>query len=355
MHHSNRAMLRVAVIGAGKISEEHLAYLSGAAAVQLVGLCDLSPALVAYAVKRFGARRGYIDYQQMLSHSRPDVVHVLTPGHTHGLIVRACLEAGAHVIVEKPIAANHAEFMGMWECAQKRDKLLIEDHNYRFNKPFLRLERLVAEGRVGDVEDVEVRMAQPVRAPDSRYNDPNMPHPSHQAPCGVVNEYITHLAYLALRFLPRVDEITARWRNHGGGKLFKYDDLDATILGGTVHARLRFSARLGPDAFAVTVRGTRGWAETEFYQPYLRLVVPRGFGPFSSLVDHLANGVGFVRSAFVNFKNKTLQRNTYEGLHRFLKGTYASLRGAWPPPVTFDDMDQTIRLIDALVAERNRT
>src|SRR6476469_6120713 len=80
--------LRAAVIGTGKISEEHLRFLSASPAVQLAGVCDLSPSLANYAVDRFpspGGRRAtaFTDSARMLDELRPDVVHVLTPAHTH--------------------------------------------------------------------------------------------------------------------------------------------------------------------------------------------------------------------------------------------------------------------------------
>jgi hypothetical protein len=188
-----------------------------------------------------------------------------------------------------------------------------------------------------------------------RYCDRNLPHPSHQLPAGVIHEFLPHLAYLALRFLPSVDRVAAAWSNHANDDIFKYDDLDALVIGGSVHARLRFSCHTQPDCFTLIVRGTRGYAETDLFQPHLRCVVPRrGGSQLSPLVNQFLGGVELLGSSVVNFGRKVMQHTAYEGMHTFLRRTYDAIAAQQEPPVTFDDMDRTSRLIDELVAKANR-
>src|ERR1019366_148104 len=99
--------LRAAVIGTGKVSEEHLRFLTADARVALAAVCDLSPSLARYAAQRFGAQRAFTNSTEMFAEARPDVVHVLTPPNTHAKLVREALNAGSHVIVEKPVAPTH--------------------------------------------------------------------------------------------------------------------------------------------------------------------------------------------------------------------------------------------------------
>jgi predicted dehydrogenase len=282
---------------------------------------------------------------------------VLTPPATHVRLVADCLRAGAHVIVEKPVAPTHAEFLELCGLAKSVNRRIVEDHNYRFNRPVLKIERLVREGVLGDLREVDVRMALGVRKAGNRYADSYLPHPSHQLPAGVIHEFLTHLCYLALRFAkPDADRrIVAAWSKHGPEPMFKYDDLDALLIEGQVHARIRFTSHAGPDAFMLTVRGSGGWAETDLFQPYLRVVRPRGGGPqLSPLLNHLANGLSLVRAGAAGFWNKVMQHTPYEGLQRLLGQTYDALLRNVEPPVTFDDMDRASRLVDALLKEKNR-
>lgn len=347
-------ILKAAVIGTGKISEEHLRFLTESPNARLVGVCDLSPAMADFAAKRFKAEKAYTDHKQMLREAMPDVVHVLTPAATHPMLVRDCLESSAHVIVEKPVAPTHQEFQSLWELSQSKNRRLIEDHNYRFNKPVLAIEKLVADGTLGEVREMDVRMALSIRAPGGRYADVNLPHSSHRLPCGVLHEFITHLCYLALRFVPKIDRVKAAWSKHGSESLFQYDDLDALVIGGAVHGRIRFTSHTAPETFSLTVRGTRGWVETDLFQPYLRLSIPRGGQQLTGLLNHLAGGYELITAAAIGLRNKIMRHTPYEGLNTFLSRTYESLRDGSEPPVTFADMDGASRLIDLLLDEKNR-
>lgn len=350
-----RQRLRAAVIGTGKISEEHLRFLGGAPGVSLSAVCDLSPSLAKYAVRRFGAERAFTDSSEMLAEARPDVVHVLTPPHTHAALVGAAIEAGAHVIVEKPVAPSNSQFRELFSRARERGRRIVEDQNYRFNEPILEIERMLREGELGEVRDVEVRMSLAIRKKGSRYMDANLPHPSHKMPAGVIHEFITHLCYLMLRFLPGYERVRAAWSNCGGDELFKYDDLDALLIGPEAHGRIRFSCRTAPDAFTVTVRGSRGWAQTDLFQPHVQSSLPRPVGQqLTPLANQFAGGWELMRSSVSGFRNKLFQKTPYEGLRTFLDRTYAALKTGAEPPVTFDDMDSASRLVDELLKEENR-
>ncbi len=354
---ARRRPLRAAVIGTGKISEEHLRFLAGDARVELAAVCDLSPSLAKYAATRFKAAGAFSDSVRMLREARPDVVHVLTPPHTHGALVSDALQRRAHVVVEKPVAPTNAKFRELWKLAEERGRRIVEDHNYRFNEPILAIEQLVTNRELGDVREVDVRMALPIRKAGGRYADENLPHPSHNLPAGVIHEFITHLCYLALRFIPAGESwrVAAAWSKHGSEAIFKYDDLDALVVSGPVHARIRFTSHCGPDCFMVTVRGTRGWAETDLFQPHLRVVVPRKGGQqLSPLVNQLLNGANLMGASVRGFRNKVMQKTPYEGLRTFLDKTYAALSEDSEPPVTYDDMDRASRLVDALLEEGSR-
>lgn len=346
--------LRSAVIGTGAISKEHLSFLEKSTYTDLVGVCDLSYVAARYAAQRFHAETQYTDYRKMLTEAKPDVVHILTPPQTHLQIATECLEAGAHVICEKPITLAYEDLKDLWSVAEAHNRYLIEDHNYRFNTPILEIERLVAEGLLGEVREVEVRMALDVRS-GGPFADKNLPHPIHKLPAGVIHDLITHLCYLTLQFLPDYEHVAAAWNNHGGDDLFKYDDLDALVFGGPIHARIRFSCHTQPDCFAITVRGTKGYAETDLFQPYLRCVRPRQGGKqLSPLVNHFVGGWELMGASVKNFRRKIMQKTPYEGLHCLLDKTYEALINGKEPPITFEDMARTSRLVDALLMENNR-
>ncbi len=355
---------RTAVVGTGGISKEHLSFLSGRTAtvspvdgrVAIVGVCDLSKVAADYAAGEFGAERSYTDVVEMLAQARPDVVHVLTPPQTHVALVTMCLEAGAHVICEKPIAPTSAELEQLLSVAEANGRHLMESHNYRFNRGVIDIKAAIDRGDLGAVREVEIRIALPVTDPAGRFGDPNLPSPIHQMPAGVIHDFTTHFTYLLLHLTGPVEftRIAAAWSNHSKNPLFRFDDLDALLVGegpeGPVHGRLRFDAGAAPDAFAVRVSGTRGWTETDLFQPYNRTVLPRSGGSqLSPIINHVVNGAGLMSEGFRNFGRKLLQQSSYEGLHRMLDETYLALAAGRPLPVSPDDMLAASRLVDRLL------
>ena len=127
------------------------------------------------------------------------------------------------------------------------------------------------------------------------------------------------------------------------------------VIGGSAHARIRFTSHSAPDGFAVTVRGTKGSASTDLFYPHLRVDIPRKGGEqLSPLVNQLVNGVHLMKRSVGGFFDKVLQRTAYEGLNLFLQQTYDAIENNSPPPVTFEDMDSASRLVDALLDEGNR-
>lgn len=360
--------LRAAVVGTGVISKEHLAFLAnettrthtGPRDVELAAVCDLSRAAADYSAKRYGAGAAYTDVTAMLAAETLDVVHILTPPSSHGPLSILALESGAHVLCEKPITATSGELSQLLAVAAANDRHLMESHNYRFNDEIVAIGEAIADGKLGSVREVEIRVALDVTSGDSRFADENMVNPIHQMPAGVIHDFTTHFTYLLLQLSQDAtfDTIAALWRNQSGNPLFRFDNLDAILAGahadGPVHGRLRFDSDTAPDTFAITVRGTDGYLETDLFQPYLRLVVPRAGAQLSPVANQLVNGVSLAGSAIKNFGSKLLQNSPYHGLHRMLDVTYARLLGGDEPPITPIDMMRASTLVDQLLSAGSR-
>ena len=356
--------LRAAVVGTGVISKEHLAFLAnktkrthtGPHEVELAAVCDLSRAAADYHASRYGAGRAYTDVAAMLAAEEPDVVHVLTPPSSHGPLSILALESGAHVLCEKPITATSTELRELLTVAEANDRHLMESQNYRFNDEIIAIADAIADGKLGAIREVEIRVALDVTSSDGRFADENMVNPIHQMPAGVIHDFTTHFTYLLLQLSQNAsfDTVAALWLNQSGNPLFRFDNLDAILAGtnaeGPVHGRLRFDSDTAPDTFAITVRGTEGYIETDLFQPYLRLVVPRVGTQLSPIANHLVNGVSLAGSAIKNFGSKLLQTSPYHGLHRMLDVTYARLLAGDEPPITPGDMLTASSLVDQLLS-----
>ena len=96
-------MLKVGVIGGGSISEFHIKPYMKNDGVALVALCDSNEQRLAKAGERYGITELYSNYQELLKNPEIDAVSICTWNNTHAEIAIAALEAGKHVLVEKPL------------------------------------------------------------------------------------------------------------------------------------------------------------------------------------------------------------------------------------------------------------
>ncbi len=120
--------IRVALLGCGRIAHVHAGYLRQVPEVEFVGAADLDTA----SREAFTARwqlPSFADPEELLAAAQPDVVHVLTPPATHATLAVELLNAGVHVLVEKPMALTVADANLMLAAARRSGRLLTVDHN----------------------------------------------------------------------------------------------------------------------------------------------------------------------------------------------------------------------------------
>ncbi|MDR1600161.1 MAG: Gfo/Idh/MocA family oxidoreductase [Oscillospiraceae bacterium] len=147
------AKLQVGVIGCGGIANgKHLPALKRIKEVELVAFCDIIPEKAEKAAKEYGAAdaRVFEDYKELLKLDL-DAVHVLTPNSSHSPITVDALEAGKHVMCEKPMAINSAEAKKMLDAANRTGKKLTIGYQNRFRPDSLYLKKLCEQGELGEV------------------------------------------------------------------------------------------------------------------------------------------------------------------------------------------------------------
>lgn len=146
---------RIGIIGLGFIgTQKHLVGLAQHAdKAEIVGFCDLDLDRAKDAQAKHGSPDSYVtdDYHQLLADPTIDVIHVCTWNVTHCEITCAALEAGKHVLVEKPMAVTGAEARLMVETAKRTGKKLSVGFQYRFRTESQFLRKAVDEGRLGDI------------------------------------------------------------------------------------------------------------------------------------------------------------------------------------------------------------
>jgi predicted dehydrogenase len=142
-------MLKVAIVGCGKIADAHASQIQRIKGCEIVGVCDREPLMARQLYERFPVKAYFSDLQELLSKARPDVVHVATPPGTHFDIATLCIERGCHVYVEKPFTLNAADAHALLRLAADRKRKVTVGHDDQFGHAARRLRALVASGYLG--------------------------------------------------------------------------------------------------------------------------------------------------------------------------------------------------------------
>jgi predicted dehydrogenase len=153
---SDRGPVKVAVIGAGWPGERHADGFVAEPNCQLIAIADANAERAASFASEYGQKTGtplkiYADYTALLADPEVEAVAVALPNFLHRPATIAALEAGKHVICEKPPALNHAEAREMAEAAARADRLLCFAFQRRFSPAVEALHELLAAGELGEI------------------------------------------------------------------------------------------------------------------------------------------------------------------------------------------------------------
>ena len=142
--------MRVGVIGCGAISGNHFHALEKTEHAVLGAVCDIDPARLKKAMNEQGVK-GYQDWRELIRQPDIDAVHVCVPHHLHAEIAVAALEAGKHVLCEKPMGVSLKEAQAMVRAARESGKTLTVCFQNRFNSVSLRMKQIIDSGALGNV------------------------------------------------------------------------------------------------------------------------------------------------------------------------------------------------------------
>ncbi|TMQ31229.1 MAG: Gfo/Idh/MocA family oxidoreductase, partial [Nitrospirae bacterium] len=142
-------MLKVAIVGCGKIADAHASQIQSVKGCEIVGVCDKEPLMARQLYERFPVKRYFGDLTELLSVARPDVVHITTPPDSHFDIARFCLEQGCHVYVEKPVTLYAEEAQILLALANEKGLKLTVGHDDQFSHVARRMRTLVQSGYLG--------------------------------------------------------------------------------------------------------------------------------------------------------------------------------------------------------------
>lgn len=270
--------LRTGVIGCGA-GAFHLEAYAAEPRADLVALAGLDTARCNELAGKYGISRIYRDYQELLADPDVDAVSLALPNNLHMPVAIAALEAGKHVLVEKPLALNAEEGQLMVDAAERAGRVLAIAFNRRYRQDVQLVERHVAGGNFGGIYYAKAYWMRRAGIPGfgTWFSSKAM------AGGGSLIDLGVHILDMALYMMgnPRVTSVSAAtfsemgrqgkgaWqgeRFHTGDVPFDVDDMAVAFLrlenGGVLNLETSWAAYTGAkDDFGVSLMGTTGGAE----------------------------------------------------------------------------------------------
>jgi scyllo-inositol 2-dehydrogenase (NADP+) len=197
------ARVRVGLLGYGAIGHEHNRAVQHVPGLELAAVCDVSPDRVAAAVRYAPDARGYGSGEELVADEAVDLVIVSTPPSSHAAWALACLNAGKHVIVEKPFAIRTGEADAVLDLARSSGKVAAVYQNRRFDPDHRALRRALDDGLLGDLFHVEAFVG--------GYGHPcNLWHSDQAVSGGAFYDWGAHVLDQLLDLLPDpIEHVTA--------------------------------------------------------------------------------------------------------------------------------------------------
>ena len=147
-------IVKVGIIGCGGIAnQKHMPALSKLKNVEIVGFCDIIEEKAQKACEKFGAEgaKYYVDYKELLKDESIEVIHVCTPNRSHSFISIEAMEAGKHVMCEKPMAKTTKEAKDMLEASKRTGKKLTIGYQNRYREDSHYLKCVCENEELGEI------------------------------------------------------------------------------------------------------------------------------------------------------------------------------------------------------------
>jgi predicted dehydrogenase len=339
-------VIRIAVVGLGKMGLSHLAIVKAHPDVELAAVCDAS-GYVLGVLKKYTGVATYSDYERMLREVDLDAVLIATPSRTHATMVRTALERGLHVFCEKPFTLSTSDADELTALARAKGAVTQVGYHNRFVSTFAEVKKLLDAGAIGEVTHVLGEAYGPVvlKAKGGTWRS------RKEEGGGALYDYAAHPLNLVNWYLGEPAGVGGTVLNSIFSREID-DEVHGTLFyeGG---ASARISVNWSDESYRkmttrITVWGTEGriFADRQECQVYLRdtAPVPEGYEPGWNVryTTELTEPVGFY-----------LRGEEYSGqidhfVARVKAGSVDGING-------FESAAQTDRVIAAMIADAGST
>jgi predicted dehydrogenase len=350
-------VIRVGILGCGKVADKHASQIRRVHDSMIVGVCDREALMAEQLSERLGIGHFFDNVESLLRECRPDVVHITTPPQSHFALAKQCLEAGCHVYVEKPFTMSSGEASELIRTAEGSGLKLTVGHETQFMPVALDMRRLIRAGYLGGAP-VHMESVYCYQFSDEKYAKAVLGDKNHwvrQLPGGLLQNIISHGIGKIAEFLQEEDvtvlshAFTSRLLEDMG-ETGIVDELRVIISSPRrTTAYFTFSSQMSPMAHQFRVYGPKNSLVADYnhqtliriprhYTSYLNQFIP----PFTEGRQYIAGGVNNIR--------KFLKRDFHSeaGIYNLISSFYRSIREDSPLPIPYPDILLTSRIMEEI-------
>ena len=348
------ARFRAGIVGAGMISEHHVAAVQGLAEVELIGVHDSDPQRADTRAAQWSTSA----YRSLdaLVEAGANVIHVLTPPSAHAQVALEAIERGCHVLVEKPLAETPEDARRIGEAAAAQGVVATVSHSLLYDPQMLAAFAQLQGGAVGEVTGVDVFRSQQYPPYEGGALPPHMRQAGYPW-----RDVSIHCLYLIDELLGSIVDVDARWLSLGGDRDLAFDEWRALVRceRGIGHFQLSWNSK--PAESQIVIRGTRGQLRVDLFAMFRSR---RAATPLPKAAERVVNAyaeslrpLAEVPANAWRFLRREI--HPYQGIRNLVADFYRRLGDGSPPRVVPEDaavlVDWVERIARAAEAEHART
>jgi len=349
-------MLRVAIVGCGKIADLHAMQIRRIEGCEIAAVCDREPLMAEQLCDRFAIKQRFTELKELLCTAQPDIVHITTPPEGHFELAELCLEHGANVYVEKPFTLYADQAQKLIDLAENKGLKLTAGHNCQFSPAARRMRQLLKSGYLGE-KVVHVESYYGYNLGDPSYARALLGDKQHwvrRLPGKLLQNIISHGIARIAEFLttdnPHIIAygfVSPVLRSIGETEII--DELRVIISDEERStAYFTFSSQMKPSVHELRVYGSKnGLLLDDDHDILLKL---RG-NKYKSFVDKFVPPADFARQHLGNLvANLKLflasEFHMDSGLKYLMESFYHSIREGTPVPIPYREILLTARIMD---------
>jgi predicted dehydrogenase len=339
--------IRVGVVGGGHIvAHRHLPVLRKLPNVEVSAICDVREDVARRLAGRFGIKKVYTSYADMLREELT-VIDICTPPATHCVMSLQAMEAGSHVLMEKPFSMNVTEAQQMIDVAHRTNVKLCVVHQNLYNPAVLRAAHLVKTGRVGDIVGIEVD----VRVRNDNYMCVNQSHWCHSLPGGIFFEILPHPVYLLQSFMGPVQIACVLTHKVGPHPWMKTDEISVLSKGSQSFGHLVASCTSPFLGDSLDILGTKASLQVDLWGRSVITHRPRTERLTSVGINNLrlaANFFGLIGVTAESALETFIGGVKVSAHYAFIRDFVESIRHNLNPPVDLEQAKENVRIVEEI-------